>query len=175
MLESAAVPHRACKADVHVLPSANFMQKAKCSQHKQTVVPTQDCAKHVFKTPTSHTELPLHAASHVPSDPLFPVTETRQRSRFFNESMKLCVSVHAHVCVCVHACVQVPWNPEVDLCWHALLRGVSDECEPEWCDSEDPLFILYTSGSTGKPKVRKHTCGSPASHLMRRPAQILCV
>lgn len=49
MLESAAVPHRACKADVHVLPSANFMQKAKCSQHKQTVVPTQDCAKHVFK------------------------------------------------------------------------------------------------------------------------------
>lgn len=106
MLESAAVPHRACKADVHVLPSANFMQKAKCSQHKQTVVPTQDCAKHVFKTPTSHTELPLHAASHVPSDPLFPVTETRQRSRFFNESMKLCVSVHAHVCVRVHACVQ---------------------------------------------------------------------
>lgn len=102
MLESAAVPHRACKADVHVLPSANFMQKAKCSQHKQTVVPTQDCAKHVFK-PQLHIELPLHAASHVPSDPLFPVTETRQRSRFFNESMKLCVSVHAHVCVCVRA------------------------------------------------------------------------
>lgn len=48
---------------------------------------------------------------------------------------------------------QVPWNPEVDLCWHTLLRGASDECEPEWCESEDPLFILYTSGSTGKPKV----------------------
>ncbi|XP_063321156.1 acetyl-coenzyme A synthetase, cytoplasmic isoform X2 [Pelmatolapia mariae] len=53
--------------------------------------------------------------------------------------------------------LQVPWNPEVDLCWHALLRGVSDECEPEWCDSEDPLFILYTSGSTGKPKGVLHT------------------
>uniref|UniRef100_A0A3Q4H1R0 Propionate--CoA ligase n=1 Tax=Neolamprologus brichardi TaxID=32507 RepID=A0A3Q4H1R0_NEOBR len=52
---------------------------------------------------------------------------------------------------------KVPWNPEVDLCWHALLRGVSDECEPEWCDSEDPLFILYTSGSTGKPKGVLHT------------------
>lgn len=49
--------------------------------------------------------------------------------------------------------VQVPWNPEVDVCWHALIGGASDECEPVWCDSEDPLFILYTSGSTGKPKV----------------------
>ncbi|XP_040007720.1 acetyl-coenzyme A synthetase, cytoplasmic [Xiphias gladius] len=52
---------------------------------------------------------------------------------------------------------QVPWNPEVDLCWHALIRGASDECEPEWCESEDPLFILYTSGSTGKPKGVLHT------------------
>uniref|UniRef100_A0A8C7VBN6 Propionate--CoA ligase n=1 Tax=Oncorhynchus mykiss TaxID=8022 RepID=A0A8C7VBN6_ONCMY len=51
----------------------------------------------------------------------------------------------------------VPWNPEVDQCWHSLLSGVSDECEPEWCDSEDPLFILYTSGSTGKPKGVLHT------------------
>uniref|UniRef100_A0A667Y8W6 Propionate--CoA ligase n=1 Tax=Myripristis murdjan TaxID=586833 RepID=A0A667Y8W6_9TELE len=55
--------------------------------------------------------------------------------------------------------VQVPWNPEVDLCWFTLLCGVSDECEPEWCDSEDPLFILYTSGSTGKPKGVLHTVG----------------
>ncbi|XP_054465914.1 acetyl-coenzyme A synthetase, cytoplasmic-like isoform X3 [Anoplopoma fimbria] len=53
--------------------------------------------------------------------------------------------------------LQVPWNPKVDLCWHSLVRGASDECEPEWCDSEDPLFILYTSGSTGKPKGVLHT------------------
>lgn len=26
-------------------------------------------------------------------------------------------------------------------------------CEVEWVDAEDPLFLLYTSGSTGKPKV----------------------
>ncbi|XP_029291579.1 acetyl-coenzyme A synthetase, cytoplasmic-like isoform X2 [Cottoperca gobio] len=52
---------------------------------------------------------------------------------------------------------QVPWNPKVDLCWHTLVRGASDECEPEWCNSEDPLFILYTSGSTGKPKGVLHT------------------
>uniref|UniRef100_A0A667XYU6 Acetyl-coenzyme A synthetase n=1 Tax=Myripristis murdjan TaxID=586833 RepID=A0A667XYU6_9TELE len=58
-----------------------------------------------------------------------------------------------------HLSKEVPWNPEVDLCWFTLLCGVSDECEPEWCDSEDPLFILYTSGSTGKPKGVLHTVG----------------
>ncbi|KAG7224390.1 hypothetical protein INR49_004732 [Caranx melampygus] len=53
--------------------------------------------------------------------------------------------------------LQVPWNSEVDLCWHSLVREASDECEPEWCESEDPIFILYTSGSTGKPKGVLHT------------------
>ncbi|XP_077369779.1 acetyl-coenzyme A synthetase, cytoplasmic isoform X2 [Festucalex cinctus] len=52
---------------------------------------------------------------------------------------------------------QVSWNPKVDRCWHALVADMSDECEPEWCASEDPLFILYTSGSTGKPKGVLHT------------------
>ncbi|KAM4736850.1 acetyl-coenzyme A synthetase, cytoplasmic isoform 2-T2 [Anableps anableps] len=52
---------------------------------------------------------------------------------------------------------KVPWNPDVDLCWHSLMSGAADECEPEWCESEDPLFILYTSGSTGKPKGVLHT------------------
>uniref|UniRef100_A0A8B9L4L4 Acetyl-coenzyme A synthetase, cytoplasmic n=1 Tax=Astyanax mexicanus TaxID=7994 RepID=A0A8B9L4L4_ASTMX len=53
--------------------------------------------------------------------------------------------------------LQVPWKPEVDVCWHSLMEGASDECEPVWCESEDPLFILYTSGSTGKPKGVLHT------------------
>lgn len=48
---------------------------------------------------------------------------------------------------------QTPWNPGTDMWWHELVSGASTECEPEWCDSEDKLFILYTSGSTGKPKV----------------------
>ncbi|KAI1890266.1 hypothetical protein AGOR_G00151970 [Albula goreensis] len=52
---------------------------------------------------------------------------------------------------------KVPWNVEVDLCWHTLVGGASEQCEPEWCESEDPLFILYTSGSTGKPKGVLHT------------------
>ncbi|CDQ80127.1 unnamed protein product [Oncorhynchus mykiss] len=52
-----------------------------------------------------------------------------------------------------------PQLSTVDQCWLSLLSGVSEECEPEWCDSEDPLFILYTSGSTGKPKGVLHTIG----------------
>ncbi|KAK6479358.1 acetyl-coenzyme A synthetase [Huso huso] len=54
---------------------------------------------------------------------------------------------------------QVPWNPDVDLCWHKLMKDAPEECDPEWCDSEDPLFVLYTSGSTGKPKGVLHTVG----------------
>jgi len=46
-----------------------------------------------------------------------------------------------------------------DLWWHEEMAGASPECEPEWMDAEDPLFILYTSGSTGKPKGVLHTTG----------------
>jgi acetyl-CoA synthetase len=46
-----------------------------------------------------------------------------------------------------------------DFWWHELMENASPECEPEWLDSEDPLFILYTSGSTGKPKGVLHTTG----------------
>uniref|UniRef100_A0A8C8SCK1 Propionate--CoA ligase n=1 Tax=Pelusios castaneus TaxID=367368 RepID=A0A8C8SCK1_9SAUR len=54
---------------------------------------------------------------------------------------------------------KTPWNPDVDRWWHELMKNASTECEPEWCDSEDELFILYTSGSTGKPKGIVHTVG----------------
>ncbi|XP_029467357.1 acetyl-coenzyme A synthetase, cytoplasmic isoform X2 [Rhinatrema bivittatum] len=59
----------------------------------------------------------------------------------------------------MHLDTQVPWNADVDLWWHELMRDASKECAPEWCDSEDELFILYTSGSTGKPKGVVHTVG----------------
>uniref|UniRef100_A0A8D0W3U9 Propionate--CoA ligase n=1 Tax=Sus scrofa TaxID=9823 RepID=A0A8D0W3U9_PIG len=54
---------------------------------------------------------------------------------------------------------QISWNNGVDFWWHELMQDAGDECEPEWCDAEDPLFILYTSGSTGKPKGVVHTVG----------------
>ena len=39
-----------------------------------------------------------------------------------------------------------------DVWYDDLIRDVSNKCEPEEMNAEDPLFILYTSGSTGKPK-----------------------
>lgn len=48
-----------------------------------------------------------------------------------------------------------------DFWWHDLMNDpeISNYCEPEHMDAEDPLFILYTSGSTGKPKGVLHTTG----------------
>ncbi|MFB1482099.1 acetate--CoA ligase [Corallococcus sp. RDP092CA] len=51
---------------------------------------------------------------------------------------------------------KLPEGPRF-LAWDALVKGQSDVCEPEWVESEHPLFILYTSGSTGKPKGVLHT------------------
>uniref|UniRef100_A0A673BTN0 Acetyl-coenzyme A synthetase n=1 Tax=Sphaeramia orbicularis TaxID=375764 RepID=A0A673BTN0_9TELE len=50
-----------------------------------------------------------------------------------------------------------PWDSEYDVWWDEAMRDIPDECEPEWLDAEDPLFILYTSGSTGKPKGVLHS------------------
>uniref|UniRef100_A0A1I8JEN4 acetate--CoA ligase n=1 Tax=Macrostomum lignano TaxID=282301 RepID=A0A1I8JEN4_9PLAT len=48
-----------------------------------------------------------------------------------------------------------------DVWWHEAMakEDISDDCQPEWLDAEDPLFMLYTSGSTGKPKGVLHTVG----------------
>uniref|UniRef100_A0A672LC85 Acetyl-coenzyme A synthetase n=1 Tax=Sinocyclocheilus grahami TaxID=75366 RepID=A0A672LC85_SINGR len=70
------------------------------------------------------------------------------------KSLKLMTILLFLLCVCV---LQTPWDESCDIWWDDLMDGVSDECEPEWMDSEDPLFILYTSGSTGKPKGVLHT------------------
>ena len=46
-----------------------------------------------------------------------------------------------------------------DVWYHEEEEKVSDDCQPEEMNAEDPLFILYTSGSTGKPKGVMHTTG----------------
>jgi acetyl-CoA synthetase len=46
-----------------------------------------------------------------------------------------------------------------DIWWSDLVETQADSCEPEWVNSEHPLFLLYTSGSTGKPKGIQHSSG----------------
>ena len=74
-------------------------------------------------------------------------------------------------CPNVRACLVVErtggdinWVEGRDLWYHQEMDMVSADCEPEWMDSEDPLFILYTSGSTGKPKGVMH---SSAGYLLQ--------
>lgn len=43
--------------------------------------------------------------------------------------------------------------------YHDVVADQAETCEPEWVESEHPLFILYTSGSTGKPKGVQHSSG----------------
>ena len=69
-------------------------------------------------------------------------------------------------CPDVHTCIvvkrtggNVAWNDARDFWYEDLVEKQASSCEPEWMDSEDPLFILYTSGSTGKPKGVLHTTG----------------
>ena len=54
---------------------------------------------------------------------------------------------------------QVDWSDERDISYKEMISSVSNKCEPEEMNAEDPLFILYTSGSTGKPKGVLHTTG----------------
>ena len=54
---------------------------------------------------------------------------------------------------------QVDWNNERDISYKEMISSVSNKCDPEEMNAEDPLFILYTSGSTGKPKGVLHTTG----------------
>ncbi|MBN2654643.1 MAG: acetate--CoA ligase [Nitrospirae bacterium] len=64
-------------------------------------------------------------------------------------------------CIVVKRADGVDMEPGRDLWWHEEMAAadITNYCEPEQMDAEDPLFILYTSGSTGKPKGVLHTTG----------------
>lgn len=53
----------------------------------------------------------------------------------------------------------VSWKESRDIWWEDLVSTQAEQCEPEWVNAEQPLFILYTSGSTGKPKGVQHSTG----------------
>jgi len=82
-----------------------------------------------------------------------------------DEAMDICArrGVKVRTCIVYRRVgpdkLQVNMKAGRDHWWHEVMKKASPECEPEWMDSEDPLFILYTSGSTGKPKGVLHTIG----------------
>ena len=73
-------------------------------------------------------------------------------------ALKECPEVHT-VFVVKRSGANINWVPDRDVSYEQIVSEVSDSCEPEFMDSENPLFILYTSGSTGKPKGVLHTTG----------------
>jgi len=75
-----------------------------------------------------------------------------------DKAVSQCPSIQ-NVVVVRRTGVEVPMESGRDVWWHEAMEGASADCEPEWLDAEDPLFILYTSGSTGKPKGVLHTTG----------------
>lgn len=76
-----------------------------------------------------------------------------------DEALKACPFVTK--VIVVKRAGEADMAPGRDVWWDDEMASpqVSNVCEPEVMDSEDPLFILYTSGSTGKPKGVLHTTG----------------
>ena len=73
-----------------------------------------------------------------------------------DKALKHCPNVHS-VFVVKRTNAEITWNEARDIWYHEAVETMSEECDPELMDAEDPLFILYTSGSTGKPKGVLHT------------------
>jgi acetyl-CoA synthetase len=93
----------------------------------------------------------------ITADGGFRGDKTVPLKKIVDEALNECKSIKK--CIVLQRTFQkIKWNERVDVWWHDFIEGLSDYCEPEVMDSEDPLFILYTSGSTGKPKGMVHTC-----------------
>jgi acetyl-CoA synthetase len=79
-----------------------------------------------------------------------------------NEAINKCAAADYAVESCIvfrRLGNEIDFQAGRDIWWHEAMDTVDDQCDPEWMDAEDPLFILYTSGSTGKPKGVLHSTG----------------
>ncbi len=64
-----------------------------------------------------------------------------------------------------HTGSEIEWHEGRDIFWHEINKDISDQCEAEPMNAEEPLFVLYTSGSTGKPKGVVHTSGGYLTYI----------
>ncbi|MCF6343770.1 MAG: acetate--CoA ligase, partial [Devosiaceae bacterium] len=64
-----------------------------------------------------------------------------------------------------HTGSEIEWHEGRDVFWHEISKDISDQCEAEPMNAEEPLFVLYTSGSTGKPKGVVHTSGGYLTYI----------
>merc|ERR1711907_203019 len=81
-----------------------------------------------------------------------------------DDALEICEGAGHHVKTCLvlenkHALAKGKCSVKDgrDVWWEQAITSQPKECDVEWMDSEDPLFMLYTSGSTGKPKGVLHT------------------
>ena len=94
----------------------------------------------------------------ITSDGLFRGDKTINLKSIVDEAIERCDSLQK-VLLVKRTNEEVNIIPKRDILFDEVKSKVSDKCNPEIMDAEDPLFILYTSGSTGKPKGMVHTCG----------------